>query len=122
MTMIDTIREALSFLPDPATPEAIAMCALSDAIDDISLALYEYRRKHNLSQAELAKKLDISQAMVSRYEGGQENLSLETACNLLSKIGKRLALRIEDAHQYATQPPLYYPCEAEYAPLEAFAA
>ena len=98
--MFEGYKDLLSFLEslsEPETPETIALCTYSDMIDDISMALVDYRIQHSISQVELAKRLDISQTMVSQYESGARNISLNTLCTLMAKLGKKVVLSFEDA-------------------------
>ena len=54
------------------------------------------RRKNGLTQSMLARRLKISQQMISRIEKGGENLSLLTLKNILDKLGAELRLEIID--------------------------
>lgn len=49
---------------------------------DVAIAIVEARTKAGLSQAELAKKLNTKQSVISRIENGNQNLSV----NILAKI------------------------------------
>lgn len=91
------LYDFLDDLEEPTEPEDIAMCCLSDAIDDISAELAQYRIDHDMTQEELAKQLKISQVMVSKYESGEENMSIGKLCSLMSKIGKKVKIAFEDA-------------------------
>ena len=57
-----------------------------DALNNISVALVDYRIAHHLSQKQLADKLGMSQAMISKYESGDNNFSLKTLFELLGKL------------------------------------
>lgn len=57
----------------------------------IGKRLREARKKRQLSQAELAEKAFVSREMISGYENGKYNLSLDMARN----IGRVLGLRPE---------------------------
>ncbi|MDA8304698.1 MAG: helix-turn-helix transcriptional regulator [Deltaproteobacteria bacterium] len=46
----------------------------------------ETRDEHNLSQSELAKRMNVSQQFISQVESGEGNLTLET----LSKLAQSL--------------------------------
>ena len=48
----------------------------------LSLRISEIRNKNNLSQADLAKYLKISQQTYSSYETGRRQMSYETLCLL----------------------------------------
>lgn len=90
------LADWLDTLPEPETIEEIALCAYSDAIDEIAMALAEFRVKHNMTQTELAKHLGFSQSVLSEYESGSRNISLKNACELMAKIGKSISVTIEN--------------------------
>ena len=107
--MFENYKDMLGFLANlaaPETPEDLAACAYSDIIDDVSMALVDYRRQHNLSQVDLAKQLSISQTMVSQYESGARNISLNTLCTLMAKLGKKVVLSLEAANASAPCTPV----------------
>ncbi len=91
-----SLYDYLDMLPDPETIEEKALTAYSNMLDDISIAVAEYRMKHNLSQNQLAEKLSISQSLISSYECGSRNISIEKLCLLMAKIGKDVSLSVED--------------------------
>jgi len=55
--------------------------------------LVEIREKTGLTQARLAKKMGISQQLVSRIESGSDNLTLETLVRFLTILG--VVIKIE---------------------------
>lgn len=57
---------------------------------DIALALHYYLRKMKMTQKELAEKLQVSPAYVGKLLKGQENLTLETICNIQNAIDREL--------------------------------
>ncbi|MBU0694157.1 MAG: helix-turn-helix domain-containing protein [Candidatus Omnitrophica bacterium] len=68
----------------------------------------EYRNKHNLSQAELAAQLGVTQQYISKIEEGEFS-NLETVENLLNHIGYHLKLvvvRIHGGSHKAHRPAL----------------
>lgn len=71
------------------------------ALDDFSVQMVEYRIKHNLNQTQLARELGISQPMVSKYEEGDNNISVKRLCEICEKIGVRVSVTYEsnDASQ-----------------------
>lgn len=90
------LADWLDTIPEPETVEEIALCAYSDAIDEIAMALAEFRVKNNMTQTELANRLGFSQSVLSGYENGSRNISLKNVCELMAKIGKSVTVTIEN--------------------------
>ena len=61
---------------------------------DISIAIVDYREKHNLNQHALARLLGVSQPMVTKYESGDYNFSLKTLNLLCGTLGLDLKILI----------------------------
>lgn len=51
------------------------------------------RRMQGLSQKEVAKKLGVSQQLISRIEKGKENVSLHTLNNMSRALGKEIDIK-----------------------------
>lgn len=62
---------------------------------EIGRTLKKIRQENNLTQKELAKRLNVSQQLVSRIESGRENLSLLTLKEIAQKLGKKLAIEFK---------------------------
>ena len=62
----------------------------------IAMEVCEYRYRNGMTQAALAKKLGVTQAMVSKYESGEYNISIKAAYNLFDKLGMKFNCTIED--------------------------
>ena len=110
--MFEGYKDLFGFLGNLAeadTPEDIAACAYSDIIDDVSMTLVDYRMQYNMSQVDLAKKLSISQAMISQYESGSRNISLQTLCALMAKLGKKVVLSFENIAESSVCIPVLDP-------------
>lgn len=93
-----SLYDFLDTLPTPETPEERALIAYSNMLDDISIALTEYRLEHGLSQEQLADKMRISQSLISCYERGSRNISIEKLCMLMAKLGKTTQVTFEDVN------------------------
>lgn len=59
---------------------------LSNMLVDIACKIINYRLDNDMTQKDLANKLEITQAMVSKLESGEYNPSIE----FLFKISKKL--------------------------------
>ncbi len=55
--------------------------------------IIEYRIKHNLSQAELAEEIGVTQQYISKIEEGEFS-NLSTVENILHYLGYRLKLEV----------------------------
>jgi ribosome-binding protein aMBF1 (putative translation factor) len=75
-------------MADPARAERVHAL---DAAIDTALALQELRRHRDLSQADVARALDESQANVSRIER-QQDLYLSTLKHYIEAMGGELEL------------------------------
>lgn len=73
-------RKAAPFVRDP-------LCEITGR------QIRDIRKADNLSQKKLAKKLDVSQQMVSRIEKGKENISLVTLNNVSRALGKKIEIK-----------------------------
>lgn len=71
-------------LADESTKEKFE---LDDILYDISMKIYEFRLKNDLTQKQLAEKLGIKQSMVSKLESGQYNPSIEQLWKISKKLG-----------------------------------
>lgn len=88
------------------------------ALDDFSLQLVHYRMKHQLSQTDLARKLGITQPMISQYESGLNNITVKRLCEICEKIDVRVQLTFENAsNQISSDSYDPYPCDTEETSL-----
>lgn len=71
-----------------------------ELLDRIAIAVVEYRMEHKLSQKMLAEQLNISQAMVSKYESGDYNISLKSLVELFDRLG----LNVSDLFRESSRP------------------
>lgn len=49
----------------------------SDILAEIAKTIIEYRNEHDLTQKDLAKKLNMNQSMISKLESGRYNATLK---------------------------------------------
>ena len=59
---------------------------------DIAIFVLEAMKAKNLSQKDLAEKLNVSPQQISKIVEGQENLTLETITNLEKALGIRITI------------------------------
>jgi len=80
---------------------------------DIALVLHYYMRVNEMTQRELADKMDVSPVYVVKLLKGGENLTLETICKLQDVLGENLinvARPYEQSHIIKLAKP-YEPVE-----------
>src|SRR3989344_2358076 len=58
---------------------------------EIAYQILELRKKKNISQAQLAKKIGTKQSNIARMEAGQQNFSVDT----LEKIAEALGCNVK---------------------------
>ena len=73
----------LSLFADSITPEDIISTKL---MSQISSAIVKERLKLHMTQAEFAKHINVSQALVSRWERGNCNFSLKKVAEIASTL------------------------------------
>ncbi|WP_027400253.1 helix-turn-helix transcriptional regulator [Anaerovorax odorimutans] len=69
---------------------------LSNILVDIACKIINYRLDHNMTQKDLASKLDITQAMVSKLESGEYNPSIEFLFRISKKLDWKFELNFEE--------------------------
>lgn len=68
---------------------------LLSVMTDIAAALINYRVENTLSQKELAKRLECSQAMVSKIESGDYNFTIRKLFDIVNKLNGHVSVRID---------------------------
>lgn len=86
-TLLDKYRNSDSL----EQREASLACGI---LSDVSVRVVDYRVKHGLSQAQLAQRLGVSQAMVSKYESGSYNFTIEKLAHLCCVLDMTLRMLI----------------------------
>lgn len=61
---------------------------------EIAVQLLDYRIKHNLSQAQLAKKLGTKQSAVARLESGNDNPTVKQLQKIADALNAKLVIKI----------------------------
>ncbi|MGN0073357.1 MAG: helix-turn-helix domain-containing protein [Coriobacteriales bacterium] len=86
------------FLLEEVAEEGYRNCKLSEDLDspsDLGVQLSRARRAAGLTQAQLAERCGVQQAVISRIEGGKGNPTLETVELLARGCGRTLRLSLE---------------------------
>jgi len=63
---------------------------------EISYAILQLRKKHNMTQEQLAKKVGTSQSNIARMERGQQNFTIETLDKIAKTFGKKLTVDFQN--------------------------
>jgi transcriptional regulator with XRE-family HTH domain len=63
----------------------------------VALAIVRYRAEHNLSQRELAQRLEMKQPQVARLELGEVNPSIETLIRISSQLDIEFTIDVRPA-------------------------
>lgn len=80
------LRPTIDFINEFSSDEAKERFGFDDILYDISMKIFEYRMKNNLSQKDLASKLEVTQSIVSKLESGQHNFSIYELWMISKKI------------------------------------
>lgn len=78
------LSEIFSAVLTPAEIEANNQLAL------ISAAIELWRVDHHMTQADFAKHMNVTQAMISKWESGEYNFSVKTLAEISAKLGMSL--------------------------------
>ncbi|MCR4442713.1 MAG: helix-turn-helix transcriptional regulator [Peptococcaceae bacterium] len=73
--------------------------SLYDIYYQISSAIFRYREKYNMSQKQLAEKLGVTQAMVSKLESGDYNYTIEQLWKVATKLNFDLAIKFAEKEE-----------------------
>ena len=71
---------------------------LSNILVDIACKIFNFRLDNNMTQKDLANKLEITQAMVSKLESGEYNPSIEFLFKISKKLGWKFELTFEEKY------------------------
>jgi len=86
MTDFRNLSDAWEVAEHLGGKEACAKEELYDIYYKISIALFEYRIKHGLSQKKLAEKLGVTQPMIAKLESGDYNYTIEQLWKIAGKL------------------------------------
>lgn len=97
------LRPAMDFVNEFASNEVKERFEFDDILYNISMKIFDYRTSHDLSQKELAKKLEVTQAMVSKLESGQYNPSVEQLWKISKKLNLKFTISLEAKEDEKTE-------------------
>lgn len=92
----DLIKNPWDFINELASDEVKENFELDEILVNISLKLINYRINKNITQKELSRRLDVSQAMVSKLESGDYNPSIEQLWKISTKLEWRFDIVFEE--------------------------
>jgi len=72
-------------------------------IAQISTVIQEQRKVKGYTQKELAKKLGVSQVMISRWENGEENFTITTLVKISTALGIKLYNPLDKSNYMTAQ-------------------
>jgi predicted transcriptional regulator len=61
---------------------------------EIAMQIIRYRLKNKMTQAELAEKANIKQAVISRLESGSNNTTIKELSKVFTALGKELKIQV----------------------------
>jgi transcriptional regulator with XRE-family HTH domain len=95
-------------------PESAKYFGAAQAKSSFAITLAKARKTLGLTQRELANKLGVSQAYISKLEGGEANPTLERIGSLLASIGLCLTTDTTTLSPYPETPTfeIYWPSDA----------
>ena len=73
----------------------------------ISMFIFEYRQKENLTQKDFAKKMGVTQAMISKWESAEYNFTIETISDICAKLNMSFDIEIKPESEYLYKKTLY---------------
>lgn len=85
--MYDLLRSPWNLINELADERTQEEFELDDILSEISLTLIKYRLKNNLTQKDLADRLELSQSMISKLESGDYNPSISQLWKISKKLG-----------------------------------
>lgn len=92
--------ELINELADETTKEKFE---LDDILYDISMKIFDFRTKKGWTQKQLAERLGIKQAMVSKLESGQYNPTIEQLWKISKKLKWDFKVILEEKDEIETQ-------------------
>ncbi len=103
---VRTLPDAWETLDRLTDAEASGRDSLYDIYYKISIALFDYREKHKLSQKKLAEILGVTQPMVAKLESGDYNYTVEQLWKIATKLNFTFNIDFEMTSEYSVYASL----------------
>lgn len=118
------LAEFLSALTAPLSDEELILAA---AQGRISAAIAAARVRKGLSQKEFADLMGVSQGLVSRWESGECNFTLQTLSKISVALGLDVDIQLRDSrahysHAASRRAPVVYGSHDLFHPVFSYAA
>lgn len=91
--LLESPYNIINELADEKTKE---LFELDDILVQISLKIINYRLNNNMTQKDLADRLDTTQVMVSKLESGEYNPTIEQLWRISKKLGWEFGILFEE--------------------------
>ena len=72
----------------------------SKAIAKISMFILKYRQDLNMTQKDFARKMGVTQAMVSKWESAEYNFTVETIAHICEKLNTTFEIEFKPESEY----------------------
>lgn len=95
--MMNNKNEMVDFLSEYLSKSDVYA---SKVIAKISMFILEYRQEQNMTQKEFAKKMGVTQAMISKWESATYNFTIETIANISEKLNTTFDIEFMPESEY----------------------
>lgn len=102
MSKREVYNDAWNLIDELADEQTKEKFELDDILYDISMKIFDFRIGKRWTQKQLAEKLCITQAMVSKLESGEYNPTIEQLWKISKALGWSLELTLRDNEEVQT--------------------
>ena len=95
--MADRNNEMFDFLSEYLSKSDVYAAKV---IAKISMFILKYRQDANMTQKEFAKKMGVTQAMVSKWESAEYNFTIETISHISEKLNTTFDIEFKPESEY----------------------
>lgn len=103
MVQKEVLKNAWDLIDELADSGTKERFELDDILYKLSMKIFDYRINNSLTQKQLAEKLNIKQAMVSKLESGQYNFTVEQLWKVSKKLNFKFNINFEEEEEVETQ-------------------